>query len=76
MRKLHLLLAEWRYEHQLADLRAFHLMQCWASKEHPLKAEEIFPMLAGLTGADDGDFDFDDDDAVFSQTTAALDAVT
>jgi len=71
MRKLHLLLAEWRFEQKLHYQRTYKLMACFVGKDLP-EPGEIFPMLADEDASDD--LVTDDDFTIFSQAAATLGA--
>ena len=68
MRKLHLLLAEWRFEQKLEFMRAYRIMGAFIGKEMP-EPGEVFPMLAD---ASDDEFVNEDEDVIFSQVAATL----
>ena len=71
LRKFHLLQAEWKVPHRMADTRAFRLICCW-SKEPP-EASELFPLLAVPEGFEESSEDADDF-AVYQQVAATLGA--
>ena len=70
LRKLHLLLAEWRAAERQLDLRTYKLMCSWLS-EAP-EPGTVFPSLADIgseTEAEDAD-----DTLIFEQVAGALQA--
>jgi len=74
LRKLHLLLAEWRLAQRFRIEPFYRLMQIQASKELP-PIEEIFPDQVDAPAEDEwGAYDNPDDDILFSQAAMVMGA--